>query len=536
MHKDSGPRIGGGRTFRTLLGLLLLLPLCAFGKGFDDRFVASVGHFNFRGLSDGLQDIYIRQKPRIVPIALDDITVPIPLKPDVDAFVLRQRTDGTFEIVTSLTGAEKASLASWSSVPSITLLTSDLNLDGSTDLIVKGIAGSVSTYNQLVFANATNGRTADRARNIDPQFSGFMKDAYRWVEDSDYFHIASLLNGWYTNYLGDPTFDYWYADYLYLWNIPAHGGSTALIGSIDEVFDPAHQPASCGQYTCQFDYELGVWQVRVTIRPVITVYDNFNLHFDTDAVQFARTAHGSLQELKNIVAAKLQVPSIGGGEKSLVARTGTADSEPVADEFWDDLILSAVLHDNYCATQPDCGAPLQEVSRVDIVVDRAGQNHYYSPSCGMQINYTYGTYEVSAYNPNNGSQPDYSTLNGFTLERGGPDSKTPAGAACSNDPKRIPQGTYTFTVHGGPGRKWQNVPGLDTSKVNRSSVLIHAAEGAYGSIGCIVIATTSGESGTFTGGMASSVLALAQLQKLLFYRTQNFRYSYGYVTVNNHGN
>ena len=31
-------------------------------------------------------------------------------------------------------------------------------------------------------------------------------------------------------------------------------------------------------------------------------------------------------------------------------------------------------------------------------------------------------------------------------------------------------------------------------------------------------------------------LRARQLQKLLFYRTQNFRYSYGYVTVNNHGN
>ena len=78
---------------RTLAGLLPLLPLGAFAKGFDDRFVASVGYFNFRGLSDGLQDIYVRQKPRIVPIALDDITIPIPLQPDVAAFVLRQRTD-----------------------------------------------------------------------------------------------------------------------------------------------------------------------------------------------------------------------------------------------------------------------------------------------------------------------------------------------------------------------------------------------------------------------------------------------------------
>ena len=302
------------------------------------------------------------------------------------------------------------------------------------------------------------------------------------------------MNNWYTNYLDPPRLDYWYADYLALWSIPAHGSTTALIGSVDEVYDPGHQPTACGQYNCQYDYEIGIWMIRVTIRPVITVFDNFNLHFNTDAVQFARTAHGSLQELKNIVAAQLQMPSIGGGEKALVARTSNTDTEPVNDEYWDDLILRVVLHDNYCATRTDCGAPLAEVSRVDIVVDRYGTNHYLS-NYGIQINYTYGTYEVNAYNPNNHRMPDYQTLNGYTLERGGPDSTTRAvaGAECSNDPKRIPQGTYTFTVHGGPGKKWQNVPGLVTARVNRTDILIHAAAGAYGSVGCIVIALVGGK-------------------------------------------
>lgn len=201
---------------------------------------------------------------------------------------------------------------------------------------------------------------------------------------------------------------------------------------------------------------------------------------------------------------------------------------PVDDDvFWQDLLLRVVLHDNYCGITALCQPPPTPISRVDIVVDRMGEGSYNSNFCGTSINYTHGVYQVTGFMPN-------VTLNGYTLERGGPDSTVPARDqdSCTNKPKRIPKGTYAFTIGGTSKNDWENVPTLVTSGIGRSAILVHAAAGGQGTIGCILVSKTSGANGTFLGGRPSSDLALAEIQAALGY-TGQFKYKYGYVTIHN---
>ncbi len=162
-----------------------------------------------------------------------------------------------------------------------------------------------------------------------------------------------------------------------------------------------------------------------------------------------------------------------------------------------------------------------------MLVQRLGESSYISNSCSppTSINFTHGVYDVVGYSPD-------TQFDGYTLERGGPDSTAPARDSdiCTNKPKRIPAGSYSFSIR--TGNKWANVPSLDVTQIGRSDILVHAAGGAYGSIGCILVSKSSGASGTFMGGIASSRQALEEIRSAFGY-TNNFKYNYGFVTIKN---
>jgi hypothetical protein len=509
-----------------LIALGLLLASSVHAAGFNDKFVAATGDLN----SDGLQDIYIRQQPRVVPITLDDLSFPIVLKSDVQPFVLVQQSGGAYSVVSTLTNSQRTIVAQWPRASSLVLQESDLNLDGFRDLIVKGIAGAVGTHNQLVFADTTSGTTASVARRIDPELTAFVQDAYRWVENEGYFEDASFVNNWFTQVNGATKTGWWSVLYLSLWGYVPND-NVPFLEYANAAYDPDVPPHGCVTlFACDFDYDLGLWFVWGTATEHTAVFDNFNDHFNNDAVTFGKGTHASMEVLRGILAAKLQVPSIGGGARALVARESSVDSMPSdSDTFWDDLIIRAVLHDNYCGITEQCQIPATPQSRVDIDVRRQGESSYFSNFCQTSINYTWGTYDIRGYTPD-------MTRSGHTLERGGPDSMKSAtdNDKCTNKPKRIPRGSYSFSIGGTSANNWENVPTLVTTGIGRSAILVHAAAGAQGSIGCILVAKSTGQSGTFAGGKPSSDAALAEIRQMLGY-TNQFKYNYGWVTIHSIG-
>lgn len=312
------------------------------------------------------------------------------------------------------------------------------------------------------------------------------------------------------------------------WGYTAPGG-TSFFEEYDEIYDSANEPYGCStQYDCW--YTNGEWYIYAEATEYTLVYDDFNEYFNSDAVTFGKAQHGSLQDLIDDIEIKMDI-EIGGAEIPIVS-----PDEDILDEndpFWDDLLMRIVLHDVHCVTQPEvCSTEVEDITRVDMYVTRTYEDSYYSGTCKKQLNYTSGEYTVGG---SNGLE-----LSGYTLERGGPDSSTPskAGEACTNNPKRIPEGTYKFSITG--ANKWQkykNVPSIDSSSFGRSGILVHNSGGAYGSTGCILVGKTSGETGTFAGdASASSLAALKEIQNALTYSTggnRKFLFSYGWIWIEN---
>src|SRR5437588_4566118 len=79
-------------------------------RGFGDQYVVQVGDLN----GDGLKDLHLQYRPRVALINLDDISVPIVAHSSpVGDFVLQHTASGGFAVVSNLTAAQKAAVASW---------------------------------------------------------------------------------------------------------------------------------------------------------------------------------------------------------------------------------------------------------------------------------------------------------------------------------------------------------------------------------------------------------------------------------------
>ncbi|GLS27169.1 DUF5675 family protein [Marinibactrum halimedae] len=322
---------------------------------------------------------------------------------------------------------------------------------------------------------------------------------------------------------------WWSASYLRFWGFSLTSNGQTLVQRDEDPFDQSIQLNACIWVDCFFDVNEGVWRMLVSVQELTLIYDDFYQNFNHSALAFGFEQKNGLENLIDIINAKMEV-EIGGAEITLV---GHEDDFDLTEVFWQDLLMRIVLHDNFCAiSNNNACTTVEDVTRVDMIVERKIEGNYFSGTCKSNIDYTSGEYELSGSNG--------VLLTGYTLERGGPDSDTPAfnSDVCTNTPKRIPAGSYNFTV--GSTRRYTNIPIIDSSSFGRTGILVHNSAGAYGTIGCILVGKTSSASGVFAGNASqSSLQALNEISQALTYSTSGadkFLFKYGVLTVENNIN
>ena len=87
---------------RYLPFLLLAFAQVCLADGFEERERYQVRQGDLNG--DGLVDVYVREKPDIFVVDLDDLAIPIPKAPYVMSFALLQGANQTFTLATNLSG------------------------------------------------------------------------------------------------------------------------------------------------------------------------------------------------------------------------------------------------------------------------------------------------------------------------------------------------------------------------------------------------------------------------------------------------
>jgi N-acetyl-anhydromuramyl-L-alanine amidase AmpD len=262
---------------RVLAVLLTLSAPASFAGGFDAPYEVYQGDFD----GNGNVDIYVRERPKIVMISLDDLLIPVP-KFKVAPFVLLQQLDGSLLLRTDLTGLNLANRQA----SSITLTAIDVDLDGELDAVLTGIATAGAGANdQIVFADSAPGsrRAPVAIRAMDAAFKSFVKETAGWFQNSGYFPATAIQNGWYTVEYGAWGWAWWGAGYLQLWGWTYNGNK--LVADTEDPYVRSPQPASCswGVFSCRF--QNGVWEMYVYAQER-TIHFNYS-HFNQQAIAFA---------------------------------------------------------------------------------------------------------------------------------------------------------------------------------------------------------------------------------------------------------
>ncbi|WP_116811743.1 VCBS repeat-containing protein [Steroidobacter cummioxidans] len=169
-----------------------IVPVVAHAAGFDHNYSAVTGDLN----GDGLQDIYLKAKPKLAMIPLEDLLIPVPTRTDVAPFVLQRQPNNTFQIVSSLTGAQRSAISQWQQAASILVETVDTNMDGVLDVLVSGIPNSDPV---IVYGSSQRFAPPAALTTVTASVRQFITDVHNWTMSPA--RIEEVVEtGWYSLY------------------------------------------------------------------------------------------------------------------------------------------------------------------------------------------------------------------------------------------------------------------------------------------------------------------------------------------------
>jgi hypothetical protein len=273
--------------------MVCLLALAWVGEthaaGFDQYYEVRVGDSDNDGVAD---DLYVRQKPRVVLIDVGDVMAPIVTPGDVAEFLLEYGGSG-FTMKANLSSSQKRQYASWP-VANVETTLGDLNADGVTDLIVKGInalPGLTAALDQIVFASTTVRRAPPvHVKGVDESVRRFFRDLAGHSKNINYYFQTAIQNNWYHIDKGPVVTSYWSIIYLRYWGFTWNNGAIrASDSTVDDIFNPNKMPALCTYFTCRWTTDRWYAYASARQQDVILHYENFS--------QSARGLEGTINTL-----------------------------------------------------------------------------------------------------------------------------------------------------------------------------------------------------------------------------------------------
>lgn len=237
--------------------------------------------FNGDYNQDGLTDLYLRTKPRVLMLH-GDITIPIARHRAHDNQLLIQTSSGSFSVQSNVTDSYVGYGSGWSS-SLVEVSLHDFNLDAYPDFLVKNFLAEPSFSgtidNHIVYSQ---GDEQSVIRELDGDVADFARELFGWLLDPFYFIVEAIDNYWYSLEGGDIVTGWFHISYINIFY--SYDNGLTFLDANDDPNDPNNSPSFCDDYplNCVFDALRGVWLVYGTFQEDITVvvdYSNFNGDF-----------------------------------------------------------------------------------------------------------------------------------------------------------------------------------------------------------------------------------------------------------------
>lgn len=175
---------------KRLAALFFACVTLSFGThaaSFLDGYKITRGDFN----SDGLNDLFVSPGRRIV-IVPGDIDIPIVVQPVRD-FVLQYNGNGTFTLISQLTGAQRNSMSQWPAAV-VNGWLRDVDYDGNVDFEITGVGSAIAgAVDQVVYAPAGNVGAPSGLTAANLKFKNYHEQIFGWLQNRNYFEDNAPL-------------------------------------------------------------------------------------------------------------------------------------------------------------------------------------------------------------------------------------------------------------------------------------------------------------------------------------------------------
>lgn len=265
--------------FRLIIATLLFVVAGGAIASSVESYEVSYGDYNY----DGYRDLYIAPKPRVV-ILHADVSIPITLPSDVSHFVLQQRADQNFDIVTTINTSDQSRLDQWP-IASIEVTSVDVNIDGNLDLIIQGVESIIfGAFNQIVYAAAEPNAAPASVTAIDERVKQFVEEGFGWLKNPNYLVDKLILNDWWhVDVVRSNITGWWSLTYLWNWNFSFSGNFVQDTMTEADATNPYARPGLCGLVYCI--WSSGRWWAYVTVDELEFVWETE--HLDQTILTFA---------------------------------------------------------------------------------------------------------------------------------------------------------------------------------------------------------------------------------------------------------
>lgn len=132
---------------------------------------------------DARPDLYIRSR-HVAVVPVDDI--PVVIGPAVRDFVLQSRADGSFDLINTLTAAQRSAGSQWASAD-VTLVFRDVDMDGRGDLDLLSVGNAVPGARDLIVLSGARGAAPKQLIVKNNKFMNFHNDLVAAIQDPQYF-------------------------------------------------------------------------------------------------------------------------------------------------------------------------------------------------------------------------------------------------------------------------------------------------------------------------------------------------------------
>lgn len=234
-------------------------------------------------------------------------------------YILKQLSNKSFQLITGLISAQINTYSNWPLATGILVHQSDLNADGTQDVMLVGVSNSISGADDQVIRSQYNGSAYTHPASVSvltPSKQQFLIETLGLSQDRSYLLRTMIEQGAYS--LSSQGFGYGFfnAAYLQIFQMGINGD--VYVGLNENPYDDVTRPSSCVIFLCQFDNIGGQWQLYVyaEVIDIIWDYSIFNPATQQLASEIDKVEAGTstLDNLLDIIEGEVGVVSCDGIE------------------------------------------------------------------------------------------------------------------------------------------------------------------------------------------------------------------------------